>query len=89
MAENSFRAFQRAKLSPKDMQLNTITCIFPPKIKLNRVKPVLNGHSKEGRLSLNAGQKYCRMLQREHSAKPSTFIKPQFVIKIRFYFCQS
>ena len=29
---------------------------------------------------LNAGQKYCRMLQREHSAKLSTFIKLQFVI---------
>ena len=26
--------------------------------------------------SLNAGQKYCRMLQMEHSAILSTFIKP-------------
>ena len=33
-------------------------------------------------LSLNAGQKYCRMLQGEHSAILSTFIKPTFVIKI-------
>ena len=33
-------------------------------------------------LSLNAGQKYCRMLQREHSAILSTFIKLPFVIKI-------
>ena len=33
-------------------------------------------------LSLNAGQKYCRMLQREHSAIPLTFIKLPFVIKI-------
>ena len=33
-------------------------------------------------LSLNAGQKYCRMLQGEHSAILSTFIKLQFVIKI-------
>ena len=36
-------------------------------------------------LSLNAGQKYCRMLQREHqgehSAILSTFIKLPFVIK--------
>ena len=38
---------------------------------------------------LNAGQKYCRMLQREHSAIPlehsailSTFIKLPFAIKI-------
>ena len=32
-------------------------------------------------LSLNAGQKYCRMLQREHTAILSTFIKLPFVIK--------
>ena len=32
--------------------------------------------------SLNAGQKYCRMLQGEHSAILSTFIKLPFVIKI-------
>ena len=35
----------------------------------------------QDRLSLNAGQKYCRMLQREHSAILSTFIKLLFVIK--------
>ena len=34
------------------------------------------------RLSLNAGQKYCRMLQREHSAILSTFTKLPVVIKI-------
>ena len=34
----------------------------------------------QGRLSLNAGQKYCIMLQREHSAILSTFIKLPFVI---------
>ena len=33
-------------------------------------------------LSLNAGQKYCRMLQGEHSAILSTFIKLPSVIKI-------
>ena len=33
-------------------------------------------------LSLNAGQKYCRMLKGEHSAMLSTFIKLPFVIKI-------
>ena len=37
---------------------------------------------KEDQLSLNAGQKYCRMLQGEHSAILSTFIKLLFVIKI-------
>ena len=33
-------------------------------------------------LSLNAGLKYCRMLQGEHSAILLTFIKLPFVIKI-------
>ena len=47
------------------------------------IKSVLSGHSKkEDQLSLNAGQKYCRMLQGEHSAILSTFIKLPFVIKI-------
>ena len=32
-------------------------------------------------LSLNAGLKYCRMLQGEHSAILSTFIKLPFVLK--------
>ena len=33
-------------------------------------------------LSLNAGQKYCKMLQGEHSAIHSAFIKLPFVIKV-------
>ena len=37
---------------------------------------------KEDQLLLNAGQKYCRMLQGEHSAILLTFIKLPFVIKI-------
>ena len=52
------------------------------------VKPVLSSHSKrrpkivfQDRLSLNAGQKYCRMLQGERSAILSTFIKLPFFIK--------
>ena len=36
----------------------------------------------QDQLSLIAGQKYCRMLQSEHSAILSTFIKLPFVIKI-------
>ena len=36
----------------------------------------------EDQLSLNAGHKYCRMLQGEHSAILRTFIKLPFVIKI-------
>ena len=35
----------------------------------------------QGRFLLNAGQKYCRMLQREHSAILSTCIKLPVVIK--------
>ena len=35
----------------------------------------------QDKLSLNAGQKYCRMLQGEHSAILLTFIKLPFVIK--------
>ena len=36
----------------------------------------------QDQLSLNAGQKYCRMLQREHSAILLTIIMLPFVIKI-------
>ena len=60
-------------------------------IDSNTVKPVLRGPSKrrpklvlKDRLLLNAGQKYCRMLQREHSAILLTFIKLPFVIKTGF-----
>ena len=56
--------------------------------KLTTVKPVLIGHSKrrpkigfQDQLWLNAGQKYCRMLQGEHSAILLTFIKLLFAIK--------
>ena len=35
----------------------------------------------QDRLSLNAGQKYCRMLQGEHSAILLTLIKLPFAIK--------
>ena len=52
------------------------------------VKPVLSRHSKrtqkivfQYRLLLNAGQKYCRMLQGEHSAILVTFIKLPLSIK--------
>ena len=43
-------------------------------------QPLLN-RPKIDELSLNAGQKYCRMLQREHSAILLTFIKLPVVIK--------
>ena len=50
------------------------TCVKRPHSK--RLKIGFQDH-----LSLNAGQKYCRMLQWEHSAIFSTFIKLPFVIK--------
>ena len=63
------------------MELHRLFCSF------STVKPVLSGHSKRtpnigfhDPLSLNAGQKYCRMLQWEHSAILSIFIKLPFVI---------
>ena len=43
------------------------------------LKKTKNGF--QHRLSLNAGQKYCRMLHGEHSAILLTFIKLPFVIK--------
>ena len=49
------------------------------------VKWPLSKRSKIGfqdKLSLNSGQKYCRMLRSEHSAILSTFIKLPFVLKI-------
>ena len=49
------------------------------------VKRKLSKRQKIGfqdQLLLNAGQKYCRMLQGEHFAILSTFIKLPFVIKI-------
>ena len=51
------------------------------------VKPVINDHSQKDRKlvfktkSLITGQKYCRMLQREHSALLSICIKLPFAIK--------
>ena len=52
------------------------TCLKWP-IKTHSPKVGFQNH-----LSLNAGQKYYRMLQMEHSAILSTFIKVTFVIKI-------
>ena len=52
------------------------------RVSYNTVKPVFSGHSKRRPKSLNAGQKYCRMLLREHSTILSTFIKLAKVIKI-------
>ena len=50
------------------------TCVNRPLSK----RPKIGFHDQ---LSLNVGQKYCRMLQWEHSAILSTFIKLPYVIK--------
>ena len=60
-------------------QLYSKTCLKQPLIKDTKI-------GFQDRLSLNAGQKYCRMLQREHSAILLTFIKLPFVINILVLF---
>ena len=64
--------------------MDTNICI----VSICTVKPVLSGHSKRRQkllfqdlLSLNEGQKYCRMLQWEQSAILLAFIKLPFVIE--------
>ena len=77
-------------LKPDSFQVVTSSIVTGKESELQTtVKPVLSGHSKrrqkivfQDRLSHNAGQKYCRMLQREHSAIHSTFVKLPIVIKI-------
>ena len=54
---------------------NSKTCVKRPLSKRSKI-------GFQDKSLLNAGQKYCRMLQREHSAILSTFIKLPFVIKI-------
>ena len=74
VAENGLREFQRSKNALKTGNQTLLAAFFLPEIKLNTVKPVLSGHSRDDRLSFNECQKYCRMLQWEHSAILSTFI---------------
>ena len=54
---------------------NSKTCVKQPLSKRQKI-------DFQDQLSLNAGQKYFRMLQGERSAILSTFIKLPFVIKI-------
>ena len=56
------------------LQHNSKPCLKPP-LKKNKKIGI------QYRLSIKAGQKYCRMLQREHSAILSTFIKLPFSIR--------
>ena len=57
------------------LQYSNKTCVKRPLSKRPKI-----GY--QDYLSLNAGQKYCRMLQREHSAILLTFIKLPFFINI-------
>ena len=54
------------------------TCVKRPLSKIQQI-------DFQDQLSLNADQKYCKMLQGEHSDILSTFIKLPFVIKIFVY----
>ena len=68
---------------PVDLFENHAFCVHPSTKAC--VKRPISKRPKIGyqdQLSLNAAQKYCRMLQGEHSAILSTFIKLPFVIKI-------
>ena len=67
----------------------SVTNVLGHSLNMRTVKLVLSGHSKripkivfQYQLSLNAGQKYCRMLQGEHSAILSTFTKLPVFMKI-------
>ena len=67
--------------------LTYITCLSGLFLTYSKtcVKQPLSKRQKIGfqdQLSLNAGHKYCRMLQGEHFAILLTFIKLPFVIKI-------
>ena len=57
------------------ISINSKTCLKQPLSKRPQI-------SFQDQLSLNAGQKYCRMLQGEHSAILSTVIKLPLVIEI-------
>ena len=59
----------------KGWRYHSKTCVKRPLSKRPKI-------GFQDQLSLNAGQKYCRMLQVENSAILSTFIKLPFVIKI-------
>ena len=62
-------------LQPKSTLKYSKTCVKQPLSKRPKI-------GFQNQFSLNAGQKYRRMLQGEHSAILSTFIKLPFIIKI-------
>ena len=62
-------------LSIRPNQIYSKTCVKQPLSKRPKI-------GFQDQLSINAGQKYCRMLQGEHSAILFTFITLPFVIKL-------
>ena len=61
-------SFPRRQLRGKNNCNYSKTCVEQPFSKRPKI-------GFQDQLSLNAGQKYCRMLQGEHSAIFSTFVK--------------
>ena len=62
-------------MNPVCLPRYSITCVKRPHSKRPKI-------GFQDQLSLNAGQKYCRMVQGEHSAILLTYIKLPIVIKI-------
>ena len=74
MCEEAFRKENRCPTIQAVFGLNLIyskTCVNRPLSKRPKI-------GFQDQLSFNAGQKYCRMLQGEHSAKLLTFINLTF-----------
>ena len=61
-----------------------MTLCYPNTVETHVKWPLSKKIGFQDQLSLNAGQKYCRMLQWEHSAILLTFIKLPFAIKLFF-----
>ena len=74
------------RYTDQTVHLRSLLCVFDiVKYSKTCLKRPLSKRPKvcfQDKLSLNAGQKYCRMLQGEHSAILPTFIKLPFIIQI-------
>ena len=75
MVIHSYLPGFKSKFWPEPLFHYSKTCLIQPLSKRQNIVF-------QDQLSLNAGQKYYRMLQWKHSAILSTFIKLPFVIKI-------
>ena len=72
---NQFQSLVQSKLLNFRIKHYSKTCVK----RLLSKRPQIGF---QDQLLLNTGQKYCRMLQEEHSAILSTFIKLQFAITV-------